>query len=88
MTKTAKEMFEELGYELTINLDYKIIYEKQDIELNHIKYQIEFSDFHKGVIKHLLNSSHPSINIFEQTINGKEIKAINQQMLELGWLDE
>ena len=58
MNKSAREMFEELGYKNVIKNDKKVVFENYDIDTS-----IEFS-------------------------NDDEHKAINQQIKELGWLDD
>ena len=74
--KTAKEMFEELGYELAIvenkNDKYKLSYEHND----NFEKDIEFYIKDKNIY----------IEIYLLSLG--EIKAIFQQCKELGWLDE
>lgn len=73
--KSAKEMFEELGYDRTETLN-QIIYDNKR----------QFIDFNKSSFIVFMNGNFPyqgfSFN------NNKIIKAINQQCKELGWLDE
>ena len=74
---SAKEMFEKLGYEYT-----------KDDEL--IIYKRKINDFESNIYFYI------KLKIFWKT-NGmgnelaftyKELQAINQQVRELGWLDE
>ena len=75
--KTAKEMFEELGYEQTKN-HYSIEYYKEKIEWGwkRVYFWIDEKTFYA-------DENYESMNIDVQTY-----KAIHQQMKELGWLDE
>lgn len=74
---TAKEMFEELGYiSLTKNYikgELKTIVYKNEVNKDWIKFYADKQQF------------------IEMSGNGifvQELKAINQQVKELGWLDE
>ena len=83
--KTAKEMFEELGYDiLTDNEEYKIFERdykfieitKCDSEIDDSVYiDVYFYDCFKDTKKFT-------------SIDGKELQAINQMCKELGWLDD
>lgn len=78
--KTAKEMFEELGYKLVVNANNNIYYKKDDCKW------IIFSN--------TSTNCYIKANIFiddkkyETVIDLKELKAINKQIEELGWLDD
>lgn len=85
MSKSAREMFEELGY--TYQESY---FEEKLDEINYAKKgrwtpQIHFSISNKCVSVYRIDdsdirkSSHFSTNL---------LQAINQQIIELGWLDE
>ena len=75
--KTAKEMFEELGYEKFEN-DSRITYEKYNRECK----MIEFD-------KERMEITFADDNYCEVVmIDRKELQAINKQVEELGWLDE
>ena len=77
MNKSAKEMFEDLGYDY-FNNGLRITYEKcPDGECK----MIEFNLKNKNVI--LADDNDEVIEL-----NVKEIQAINQQCKELGWLDD
>lgn len=77
MNKSAREMFEYLGYEY-FNNGLRITYEKcPDNECK----MIEFNLKNKNII--LADDSYDVVEI-----NPKELQAINQQCKELGWLDE
>ncbi|MDD6467144.1 MAG: hypothetical protein PUF50_03075 [Erysipelotrichaceae bacterium] len=71
--KKAKEMFEELGYQLEENTGFNdwIVY------VDNRTYYIEFDLVYKRV----------NISLYA-IIDSKMIKAITKQMEELGWLDE
>lgn len=77
---SAKEMFEELGYEKTrvINPDGCIDY----VNTNEKYSEIYFDKNFKMITKHYLNSG------VAYPITLEELQAINQQVKELGWLDE
>lgn len=78
--KTAKEMFEELGYELIEETNYDIVFQigtkyiysgvKIDFDLDTHQVKFEF-----------LMEKHRWFEI-------EELQAINKQVEELGWLDE
>lgn len=78
--KTAKEMFEELGYKIYFESSVMITYEKKSNSKKSSKYiQFYFEDkkFYIG-----------SEGKFAQGFTFKELQAINKQVEELGWLDE
>lgn len=70
--KTARQMFEELGFQLQENTGFFdwVIYE------NHKKGDIEFC----------LSQENVEINVMR--IDSRLLQAIQKQMQELGWLDE
>lgn len=90
MNKSAREMFEELGYRL-VEVENPMtgkIYKRD------IKYEKFDGSFYKQI---LFNNStklmHTSCELFNKTIDfiyytPELLKAINQQVKELGWLDE
>ena len=82
MNKSAREMFEELGYKNVIKNDKKVVFENYDIDTS-----IEFSndDEHKAIILQELGIND-SGDYYVITLD--EHKAINQQIKELGWLDD
>ena len=73
---SAKEMFEELGYEIdsTYEIERHLYYCK---DYTKIDFDLNRNDFYK------YNSGG-----FRSPIDMKLLKAINQQCKELGWLDE
>ena len=73
--KTAKEMFEKLGYKYKNYAGY-ISYEKE--LKNGDCYFISFDYTDKTITKHQVSDRYLPIEI-------KELKAINQQVKELGW---
>ena len=80
MNKSAKEMFEELGYEVNEN-EWNLTYSK-DIILNQFytsPITINFRKFNDKVIeKYDFNGKSVPIFMYE-------LKAINKQIEELGW---
>lgn len=80
MNKAAKEMFEELGYEL----------DKEHDNLRQICYTKENEHFEVDLIididqKYILKEEEFETSI---PINFNEWKAINKQIEELGWLND
>lgn len=73
--KTAKEMFEALGYGLVRNDEKYITY----VDVLNEDLYISFSKEYKVV------SGTPTYDYF---LNMSILKAINKQCEELGWLDE
>lgn len=73
MTK-AEKMFKELGYEKGYLLD-NIVYETEDMQ-NMIGFYASDKTF------------YAQWQIEPKSITIEELKAINQQVKELGWLDE
>lgn len=73
---TAKEMFEELGYELdsTYEIDGHLFYCK---DYRKIDFDLKRKDFYKY-----------TSGGFRSPIDMDLLKAIHQQCKELGWLDE
>ena len=73
----AKEMFEELGYKRSVvkfNEETQLIlYEKKDLE---IQFDVKCKFFHTWGNEYVV--------IFKPNL----MKAIHQQMKQLGWLDE
>lgn len=80
MNKTAREMFEALGYAMIENNDDGIAYAKGDSRI--IFYKID----------NLKSVSAINLDVMfgdlEHCITMDELKAINKQCEELGWLDE
>lgn len=79
--KTAKEMFEELGYYLQNNTDCEIEFMKNDV----YKERIKFIKFYLGIREYTTYSTKVYENAV--TISTEELKAINKQVEELGWLE-
>ena len=75
MNKSAREMFEDLGYEREETLN-QIIYDNKR----------QFIEFNKNSFIVLMNGKFPYQGFVFN--NNKIIKAINQQCKELGWLNE
>lgn len=78
--KSAKEMFEELGYEETLNNEYTLCYSKK-IFISDI-YKIEFYKNIKEFICHWYSDS-PFEDAHPFEVNMKELQAINKQVEEL-----
>lgn len=80
MNKSARELFEELGYEKVS--DIPICYRFDDggyinlIEFIDIKQEIMFTEYEE------YNENKPQGSFF---LNKSELKAINKQIEELGW---
>lgn len=80
MNKSAREMFEELGYEKVS--DIPICYRFDDggyinlIEFIDIKQEIRFTEYEE------YNENKPQGSF---SLNKSELKAINKQIEELGW---
>lgn len=85
---TAKEMFEELGYKLTFwNSNFKEAKEYQFVYENDNGRKIEFSKFmFREQIYIRFDKIFETLDNNSLTLD--ELKAINQQCKELGWLDE
>ena len=79
----AKEMFEKLGYVIDIDCLGILRYAKHDINYN-IDYYIKFFND----LKEFSCNKVEDNELFPLDINLFLLKAINQQIKELGWLDE
>lgn len=82
MNKSAKEMFEELGYKNTKKEDKIILFENFSFDIS-----IEFlnEDGDKSIVLQKLGIDDGGDFII---LSLEELKAINKQIEELGWLDE
>ena len=83
MNKGAKEMFEELGYEFEDNTDSRYP------SLEYRKYAM-YQTIEKEVSFYLVDKKigfDGSVDDYA-VISIQEIKAINQQLKELGWFNE
>lgn len=76
MNKSAREMFEELGYKQEIHIAY-ILYIKNENDYSQEEQRIFFYHDTETINKP-----------FTDGVNVKELQAINKQTEELGWLDE
>lgn len=76
--KSAKEMFEKLGYEQKIGIDF-ILYVLDSEETKDLQYYIEFQTDVKTII---IDTNRKD---FINDITIKEFQAINKQVEELGW---
>ena len=82
---SAKETFEELGYECDVSCD-GILYSKY-VDLpngNVANSQIEFDNVDKIVEKYVSQAGF-SMKFYNSKITLDELKAINKQVEELGW---
>ena len=70
---SAKEMFEALGYDEFYNISQRMIYKCGYIR---IIFDLYYKDFYKHDVE---NNCSVGINI-------NELKAINKQVRELGWI--
>ena len=75
---SAKEMFEKLGYEQKIGVDF-ILYVLDSEETKDLQYYIEFETDVKTII---IDTNRKG---FINDITIKELQAINKQVEELGW---
>lgn len=81
--KSAKEMFEELGYELANDCKYYLLYakaRKKYPEYENDYYHISFEKKDKTIIKTYGDDNTPA------EITMRELRAINKQVEELKWL--
>lgn len=76
--KTAKEMFEELGYELVEEKDSRYI-----TYLYHYRYVIRFDLIMRNFYAYEDNMDYQYIGV-----DMKTLQAINKMVSELGWLGE
>lgn len=83
MNKTAKEMFEELGYICDVFLEDEINYRKT-FRKTGCEFNITFDSVHKECCINI-DEEHKDIEV---SIDVAELKAIYRQTKELGWLDE
>ena len=83
----AKEMFEELEYACDESYD-GILYSKYVDENGYVNlWQIDFDKVNKTVEKSVSKAGF-DMKYWNSKITLKEIKAINQQCKELGWINE
>lgn len=82
---SAKEMFEELGYEIDEENDKEILY-KMKWEIS-TSYYVGFDLDHKN-FECFITSDSPFEPAKSFAIDLDLLQAINQQCRELGWLDE
>lgn len=75
MNKSAKEMFEELGYS------------KEEYELK-IVYRSDYQSISFTMIPHEVLFSNEDIRDYIAGITMQELKAINKMVSELGWNNE
>ena len=81
---TAKEMFEELGYEIKEKTSRYLRYLKKDSEYGSGAY-IEFDLVNKKI---RLYTKTPNYNNNPRYADFNEFQAINKQIEELGWNNE
>lgn len=82
MSKSAREMFEELGYEE--------FYDDEEYKEEHIQFIQDgiFICFHKNEKRVETWELDDYFDIYNHLISPQELQAINQMCKELGWLDE
>lgn len=81
---SAKEMFEKLGYEETLNNEYTLSYTAKFFISD--KHRIEFFKNTNQFICHCYSDSpFEPVKPFE--VDMEELQAINQQVKELGWYE-
>lgn len=76
----AKQMFKKLGYEKEDENEYYLAY---TLKTNYGDKQIIYFDFIQHGFSCFCEQNNESF-----IASGNELKAINQQFKELGWLDE
>lgn len=82
--KSAREMFEELGYEQTkLKKFVKYTYKKYISNWYHIMFDLE-----EKTIDCYISNDSPFSPTEPFSITTKELKAINKQVEELGWNNE
>ena len=81
----AKEQFEAIGYEMTFENEYTLTYTKKIFVSD--EHQIEF---YKNIkcFSSMVWSDSPFEDAKPCEVTMDELKAINQQCKELGWLDD
>lgn len=84
--KSAREMFEELGYELLIFDENLVVTYKKKQCISDIDY-IQFN-VGEQLIECFTTSDSPFIPAKQLSVSVKELKAINKQVEELGWNNE
>lgn len=91
---SAKDMFEELGYELVFNriaslTNITYIKELRKIRRKNRKKMISFNKYHDEpidiTIDEFIRYKDKKITHWQSSINEQELKAINKQIEELGW---
>lgn len=82
MTRTAKEMFEKLGYSLKVDNNNLIEYSKEDCGHISFCFDIETKRFYS------MYSFSSSIQSTPHSITLDEFEAVQNQMEELGWVEE
>ena len=78
--KSARELFEELGYKLKYKNKYEIMYIKPDVLLNKVL-PLDLYQYYKIII----NRKYEIIKKYGSNVTFKELQAINKQVEELGW---
>ena len=89
MNKTAKEMFEELGYKIAVNDEDVIIYHHygKGNDTREIFFRLKHTYTYNENIGYGAKLSYDSGSSYPLTITINEHLAIHQQLKELGWLD-
>lgn len=72
---TAKEMFEELGYE-------QVLYQ----DGNQISYEID-SENSESINYFIFYKKEKKVDVALYVLSPQHVKAIHQQMKELGWIE-
>lgn len=85
MNKSAREMFEDLGYDEIYQNKHYMFYVKDLV--NTSEYERDCIHLEFNFDTKTFNKTYGDDNtVYEITV--EELKAINQQCKELGWLDE
>ena len=83
---SAKEMFEELGYKQVSKTDKFVRYEGQPTMIDAYEFYIEI--WKRNELDDFLIRKATMQKEYVSNIWGKELKAINKQCEELGWLKD
>lgn len=86
--KTAKEMFKELGYKIAVSDKDVLMYWRGNYDTTFIYFKLIARCIvgkHIGFGAYI--SSYNDYRKIQYTIRPNELKAITQQMKELGWIE-
>lgn len=84
--KSAREMFEELGYKEVEKTDYSVRYEGQPTMIGSYEFYIEI--WKREEMDDFLVRKATIQKEYVSNISGEELQAINKQVEEFGWNNE